>query len=93
MFAGKISVADPDPFHFAQPDLDPGSKISAKIMKNVIIHFFLKNSKLMFKGHKYLPHKLQNDLIFLINIFLKEKKFLKGWCLTKRIRGFGSKSK
>ena len=24
-----ISVADPDPFHFGQPDTDPGSKKSA----------------------------------------------------------------
>ena len=40
------SVADPDPFNFGQPDPDPGSKKSSKIMENFnknhknIIHFF-----------------------------------------------------
>ena len=47
----RISVADPDlfdPFHFDQPDPDPGSKKSAKIMENFnenhknFIHFFKK---------------------------------------------------
>ena len=29
------SVADPDPFNFGQPDPDPGSKKSSKIMENL----------------------------------------------------------
>ena len=72
-FIISISVADPDPFHFGQPDpdpfheKDPGSKKSTEIMENFhkkiyqnqknIMFFFFKNNKLMFNGHKYLPHK------------------------------------
>ena len=58
-----------DPFHFDQLDPDPGSKKSAKIMENFhqnhknILHI-LKNNKLMFNGHEYLPHKYQNRYFF-----------------------------
>ena len=54
-----------DPFHFGQPDPDPGSKnqpkslkISTKINQNHknIIHFF-ENINFLFNGHKYLPHE------------------------------------
>ena len=30
-----LCVSDPDPFHFGQPDPDPGSKKSVKIIENV----------------------------------------------------------
>ena len=52
-----VSVADPDPFHFGQPDPGTGSKKSAKIMENVhkkttkiirISYIFFKTIKLMF---------------------------------------------
>ena len=66
------NVANPDPFNFGKPDPDSfyetdwetnqgSTKSSAKIMENFnknyknIIHFFY--IKLMFNGHKYLPHK------------------------------------
>ena len=61
-----------DPIHFGQPDpdpfheTDPASKKSAKIMENFHKNqpkpqeyhtFFFKNIKLLFNGHKYLPHR------------------------------------
>ena len=53
-----------DPFHFGQPDPDPGSKKSAKIMENFHKNqtkseeyhtFIFKNNKLMFEGHNIYP--------------------------------------
>ena len=55
----------PDPFHETDPETDPGSKKSAKIMENFHknqpktqeYHTFFENIIFLYNGHKYLPHK------------------------------------
>ena len=61
------SVSDPelDPFHFGNPETDPGSNNSAKIIGKIStkikinIHIFLfQNIGFFFNwNNKYLPHK------------------------------------